>query len=273
MTAAAQTADRTTVRTSVNPLVYSNLPVFLASDKGYFAGEKLNMVINRYSGSSTTQMPLVARGDLDIVPTVGGPALFNARNQGFDIKLLGVQDAAKEGWNDAVWVIVRKDLWDSGSVRSVADLKGRSVDGSSEGSPANVVMRTALSKAGLSMSDVKFSARLGTPPDWLAALRNNAVDALAAVEPVAGQLVQQGLGVKLISTQQVLDWYPSAYYTTSSEYLSKNRPAAVAFMRAILRAQREVVDGGPRWNPDTLKTLATWSKMSEDDIKAIPSPP
>lgn len=271
--AQAQTETLPTVRTALNPLVYGHLPVMLAKDRGYFAEQKINVVVTRYNGSSTTQMPLIARGDLDIVPVVAGPGLFNAPAQGFDIKVIGLQDDTHAGWNDATWIIVRKDLWDSGAIKTIADLKGRTIDAGPDGSPVNALMRGALTKAGLTTADVKMSTRLATPADWLAALHNNAVDALAAVEPIASQLVKQGIGVKLVSPHDVLSWYPSAYYVASSDYVRNNRATTVAFLRAIVKAEQDIVRGGPVWSPELVKVLSEWSRMSEDDIRAIPTPP
>jgi NitT/TauT family transport system substrate-binding protein len=261
------------VRTALNPLVYGHLPIMLANDRGYFADQKIKVVVNKYNGSSTTQMPLIARGDLDIASVVAGPGLFNAPAEGFDLKVMGLQDDTGRGWNDATWVIVRKDLWDSGAIRTIADLRGHTIDAGPNGSPVNALMRGALAKAGLSPADVKLSTRLATPPDWLAALRNNAVDALSAVEPVATQLVKQGLGVRLVSPRDVLSWYPSAYYVASSDYIAKNRGATVAFLRAILQAQQDIFKAGPVWAPEVVQVLSNWSRMSPDDIRSIPTPP
>ena len=52
-------------------------------------------------------------------------------------------------------------------------------------------------QAGSKRSDVRYSNRLMAPGEWLAGLRNKAVDALEAVEPVATQIVDQGFGVAL----------------------------------------------------------------------------
>jgi NitT/TauT family transport system substrate-binding protein len=271
--AQAQSDSLPVVRTALNPLVYGHLPIMLANDRGYFIDQKINVVVNKYNGSSTTQIPLIARGDLDIAPVVAGPGLFNAPAQGFDLKVIGKQDDMGRGWNDATWVIVRKDLWDSGAIRTIADLRGHTIDAGPNGSPVNALMRGALSKAGLNPADVKLSTRLATPADWLAALRNNAVDVLAAVEPVASLLVKQGLGVRLVSPQEVLSWYPSSYYVASSDYIAKNRSTTVAFLRAVIKAQQDIFKGGPVWSPDVVKVLSEWSRMSPDDIKAIPTPP
>ena len=169
----AQTAPRPTIRVSVNPLVYTHLPVMLAADRGYFTAEGVDVQITKYNGSSNTQIPMVARGDLDVTMVVPGPGLFNQQAQGFDLKIIGSEDnGSHPGWDDGSWILVRKDLWDSGKIRSIKDLRGHTIDAGPDGSPVNVLMRMALRSAGLTTSDVTFSTRLATPADWLAAMKN-----------------------------------------------------------------------------------------------------
>jgi NitT/TauT family transport system substrate-binding protein len=269
--AAAQ--DRAKIRISLNPLVYSYIPLYIAIEKGYIDQEGIELVVSKYNGSSTTQMPLLARGDLDISPVVGGPALFNQYNEGFGIKLMATNAETHAGWSDGTWVLVRKDLWDSGAIRTLKDLKGRAVDAGPEGSPINFLTNQALKAGGLTRTDVKYSGRLGTPPDWLAALRNNAVDVLGAVEPVATQIVEQGYGVRLTSAQQVMPWWQESYWGASKKFLDENRSTAIRFVKAMLRGAQEVDRGGPQWTADELRVLNKWSNLPEEELRKIPTPP
>jgi len=269
----SQTAPRPVIRVSVNPLVYTHLPVMIAADRGYFTSEGIDVVISKYNGSSNTQLPMVARGDLDVTMMVPGPGLFNQQAQGFNIKIIGSEDSGSHpGWDDATWILVRKDLWDSGKIRTINDLRGHTVDAGPEGSPINVLMRMALRKAGLSTGDVTFTARLGTPADWLAAMKNGSYDAISAVEPIASVLVKQGYAVRLTSAADVESWQPQSCFIASSTYLSKNRPAVIAFLKAVLRAERDIVQAGPRWTPLTLNTMTHWSGLAADDVRVVPSP-
>jgi NitT/TauT family transport system substrate-binding protein len=269
----AQTAARPVIRVSVNPLVYTHLPVMIAADRGYFTSEGIDVVISKYNGSSNTQLPMVARGDLDVTMMVPGPGLFNQQTQGFDIKIIGSEDSgSRPGWNDATWILVRKDLWDTGKIKTINDLRGHTIDAGPEGSPINVLMRMALRKAGLAQNDVTFTARLGTPADWLAAMKNGSYDAISAVEPIASVLVKQGYAVRLVSSGDVESWQPQSCFIASAAYVSKNRPAVVGFLKAVLRAERDIVQAGPHWTPLTLKTMTHWSGLTADDVRVVPSP-
>jgi len=264
---------KTTIRIALNPVVYTYLPVFLAADKGYFAEQGLDVVIQKYNGSSVGQMPSVARGDIDIAPMVVGPAMFNQKTEGFDLKIVASMVESHAGWNDGTWIVVRKDLWDSGAIHTLAELKGHALDGGPDGSPLNFVTNMGLAKAGLTRADVKYSSKLTSPPDWIAALRNKAVDAIGTIEPFATIIEDQGLGKKLASDQDIVPWFQESYFVASAAYIDKHRDAATRFFKAYLKAAQEINAAGPKWTPEYLKELAKWTQLPEAEIAKVPGPP
>jgi NitT/TauT family transport system substrate-binding protein len=269
---AADNAAKAVVHFSLNPVVTGNLPIFIAIDKGYFAEEGIDLKLTKYGGSSVTQMPLAARGDLDITMMVAGPALFNQKTDGFDLKILASLQQTHPGWADGEWVMVRKDLWDSGAVRKIADLKGRQVDGGPDGSPISFVLNLALAKAGLKRSDVIYTEKIGSPPQWIAALRNHAVDALAAADPVATLLETEGLGMKLASDQDVAPWLQISFLIASEKYVQEHRATVVAFLKAYLMAAKDIDASGGKWTPELLHEMSKWTQISEADLKHISGP-
>ena len=80
-------ADQT-IRVSLNPVIYNNLPLLMAADKGYFAQQHLNVVITPINQSAATIIPLLARGDIDMAQVVTAPAFFNAFSEGFNLKVV-----------------------------------------------------------------------------------------------------------------------------------------------------------------------------------------
>jgi len=272
MAGTEQAQAKTAVRFSLNPVTFPNLPLFLAVDKGYFEAEGIDLHITQYNGSSVTQMPLAARGDLDITVMVAGPALFNQRSEGFDIKIIGSMAESHPGWNDGEWIMVRKDLWDSGAIRKLSDLKGRKVDGGPDGSPVSFLLNQALTKAGLSRQSVIYSKKLATPPDWIAALRNQAVDVLTVVEPIATLMQTQGLAVKLASDQDVIPWLQATYFIASAKYIHDHPTVVSAFLKGYLRAARDVTVANGQWTPELLHEVVKWSKQPEADIAKVPGP-
>jgi NitT/TauT family transport system substrate-binding protein len=263
-------AQRAKIRIALNPAIYSYLPFFLAIDKGYFKDEDLDIALSTYAGSVVTQLPLAVRGEIDILPTVASPALFNQVSEGFDLRIIASMVEAHQGWSDGTWIMVRKDLADQ--IKTLADMKGHRVDGIADGSPSSFVLNQALAKAGLKRSDVVYSNRLPAPPDWIAGLKNKAVDVLPAAEPMATQIVVNDFGVRLASTKDIVPWFQESFLVSSAKYIANNRPAVVRFLKGYLRAAKEITEAGPTWKSEYLQTIARWSKIPEDVIRQIPGP-
>jgi len=262
----------TVVRTSVNPLVYSYLPIFIAVDKGYFKAQGLDVQAKTYRGSSVTQVPLLARGDLDIAPMVMGPGMFNQHTQGFGLKIVASIAGSNANWSDTSWIMVRTDVWNRKKPSTLKDLKGMSVDGGPLGSPVNLLIREALKKAGLKLSDVKYSEKFKSPPDWIAAFKNKAVDVQAAVEPIVTMLEARGLAKRWKSYKDAVPWFQETYFAASPAFLKSNSEAAKRFLAAYLKGAQDVNASGGKWTPALLDTLAKWSKLPKKILTRIPGP-
>ena len=157
-------------------------------------------------------------------------------------------------------------------MRKIADLKGRQVDGGPDGSPISFVLNLALAKAGLKRSDVIYTEKIGSPPQWIAALRNHAVDALAAADPVATLLETEGLGKKLASDQDVAPWLQISFLIASEKYVQEHRATVVAFLKAYLKAAKDIDASGGKWTPELLHEMAKWTQIPEADLQHISGP-
>jgi NitT/TauT family transport system substrate-binding protein len=262
-----------TIRIPVNPDIYGYLPFMYGLDKGYFADEGLNVVPNKFSSSSLTQLPMLVNGQLDIGQGVPGPALFNQISEGWDIKAISSLTVARSDWHDELWVMVRKDLWDSGAVRKLADLRGRKIDAATPGAPINLLVNQMLVKAGLTRSDVIYTERLRTPADTIAAMRNGAIDLGTTIEPTATYMADGGYAARFASTQDIMPNTQTGFVLASAKYLAENAPAATAFLRACVRAQNEIRKSGPHgFSPDVQKTLAAWQQRPIAEMAKLQPP-
>ena len=96
------------------------------------------------------------------------------------------------------WVMLRKDLSDSGQVKTPADLKGMKVAVSSKGAFGDQVVQTMIEQANLKPGDVDVV--ILPLADQSVAFGNKAIAASWATEPYIVQGVQQGFSVKWIPT-------------------------------------------------------------------------
>jgi NitT/TauT family transport system substrate-binding protein len=268
--AAAQAQDK--VRVSFNPQIYSWLPFFLGIDKGYFKEEKLDVEATTYGGSALSQIPMLARGDQDIAGMVTGPGFFNQYAEGFGVKLIASNAHAKQGWHDTMWVMVRKDVWDAGKIKSFADLKGMTVELGPKGSPVYLTSTQMILQAGLTLKDVATTERLRAVTDALPLFRNKAMDVITMVEPIVGRLEAEGLAVRWKPSWEVLPWFQESYLAANPKFLTEKRDVTKRFLKAYFKGVKEITDAGGKWTPDLIASVAKWSKFPKEVIEKIPGP-
>jgi NitT/TauT family transport system substrate-binding protein len=271
-TAAGSAASNDVVRLGLNPTVLAYLPILIALDRGYFTAQHIEIQLKPNSGSSLLQLPLLARGDIDIAPMVLAPAFLNQLNEGFNVKLIAAGQSSHAGWNDNSWVVVRQDVWDSGAVRKLADLRGKVVDGSAPGGPPNMLLKSALAQAGMTLADVTYSERIRGGPEMVSALRNHAVDALAVFEPGASVMQVQHIAHKLFSVRDVIPWLQETFVAASGGFLKDHPEVAARFLVAYLQGVRDLGRSNGRWTPALLATLAAHTGIPVADLGQVPGP-
>ncbi len=267
---AAQAQDK--VRVSFNPQIYSWLPFFLAIDKGYFKAEKIDLEYVTYGGSALSQIPMLARGDQDIAGMVTGPGFFNQYSEGFGVKLIASNAQGKAGWNDTTWLMVRKDVWDSGKIKTFADMKGYKVEGGPKGSPVYLTTTQALLQGGLTMKDVEFTERLRAVTDALPIFQNKGAEFLSIVEPIVTRLEVEGLAVRWKASYEVMPWFQESFLAANPKFLTEKRDVAKRFLRAYFKACQDVTAGAGKWTEETLNATVKWSKFPKEVIEKIKGP-
>jgi NitT/TauT family transport system substrate-binding protein len=263
----AAQAALTPLRISINPHFITYVAFFIAVDKGYFHDAGIDLQVSKYTTSANSQLPMLARGDLDVSVVVPGPALFNQYDQGFDAHVIASIDEAHPGYLDGSVLMVRKDL--VGKIKKPADMAGHAVDGAFPGSPIALLTLEALAAGGLTTNDVKFSTKESATPDQLAALRNGAVDVQGTTEPTATAIQQQGYGQKWLSFHDIMPGYQEAYFGVSSQYAKDHPDAVVRFLRAYLRGVADVGKAKGKLTPDLVATIAKWTEIPPDIIRQM----
>ena len=135
---------------------------------------------------------------------------------------------------------MRKDLVDSGKVKTFADFKGLKVAGFNKGSGSEVTLNEALGRGGLEFSDIDL---VYLPfAEHVLALRNKAVDASITAEPSATQAVISGAAVRFSPGGQVYPDHQLAVLLYSGDFIKKSPEIAKKFMRAYIKAARDYND-------------------------------
>lgn len=163
------------------PLLYY-LPLTIAEKKGFFEEQGLKVAINDFAGGSKSLQALVG-GSVDVV---AGAYEHTIRMQHKGQDIVGVCNL---GRFPGIVIAVRKDL--AGEIKSVADLKGRTMGVTAPGSSTSLMLQYALLKNGLEATDVSMVG-VGGGAGAVAAIKQGQVEGLSHLDPVIAQLQFDG---------------------------------------------------------------------------------
>jgi NitT/TauT family transport system substrate-binding protein len=258
MLAGAHAADAVSIAV-VN--ASSDAALFIAQDKGYYKAEGIDASFVEFDSGAKMTAPLGA-GQLDVGGGAASAGLYNAVERGIRIKI--VADKAHNIPNAGFQAfMVRKDLVDSGKVKSLADLKGEKIAITAAGSSDASVLNEAMKSVGLSYNDVE-KVYLGFPQHG-PAFQNGAIAAAISTEPTVSNLIKLGAAVRFVGNDS---FYPNAQTATilySGDFAEKRPDVARRFMKAYLRAVRDFNDalvGGRLQGPGAEELVKIIAKNS-----------
>jgi NitT/TauT family transport system substrate-binding protein len=214
--------------------------LFLAIERGYFVRQGLDVETVQFT-IGAEMVPALATNQIQVGNGSPSAALFNALNRGVNIRM--VADFAHIGPGDdtAVSMLVRKELADSGAVRTAADLKGRSVSvGSVRGTIGDLFLQRALATAGATIDDVQLVDM--SFPDMLGALANQNLDAGLLTEPQVTQATEQGIARVLYPGGRVIPNAVVSVLQYSPQFAADQPDVATRFMVAFLQGVRDYHD-------------------------------
>ncbi len=259
----AQAADKVSVAV-VN--ASSDAALFIADAKGYYKAEGIEAEFVSFDTGAKMVAPLGA-GQLDIGGGAASAGLYNAVDRGIKIKIVADKAHNVKGAGFQAFM-VRKDLIESGKVKSFADLKGMKVAITGAGGSDASVLNEAMKNGGLTYNDVE-KVYLGFPQHAVA-FQNGAIAASISTEPTVSRIVELGAAVRFKGNDE---FYPNAQTATilmSGDFAEKRPEVAKRFMKAYLRAVREfnasIVNGriaGPGAD-EMVKILAKYSVIKDE---------
>ncbi|HUB94586.1 MAG TPA: ABC transporter substrate-binding protein [Stellaceae bacterium] len=211
----------------------------LAMRRGYFAKEGLDVEYVQAS-SGEEMVPSLAADQIQVGSGSPNAGLFNALNRGIDIRM--VADFAHVGpkGDRSVSVVARSDLLDSGTIKTPADLKGRSVGfGPGAGQVSEILFDTLFKKEGFTIKDVTVRFMLFS--DSLAAMGSKSLDAAFLVEPLVTAAEQKNIARVLIDAGSIIPGTELSVWYYSPAF-AKNKNAATKFMVGFLKGARDYHD-------------------------------
>ena len=253
----AQTAQPVVLRAAyLKSLSFS--PLFLALEKKYFEEEGLRIELDAVQSASDV-VAFLGLGRLDLAFGNIGAPLINAGERNINVRVVAATSyyPADAATLSPAPIIVRKQLSDAGTIKSLADLRGRKVAFNTRGGVIEYLVGGAAQRAGMSVSD--FDIVTMPFPSMSAALANGAADAAVMPEPLATAVREQGIGAVLdpnplpAALATVLMFGPSLLEGAGEENGRR-------VMRALRRAAAELDAPEKIMSADNVKT---WSKHTE----------
>ena len=221
--------------------------VYVGMEQGFFAKQGIDIQLVGFD-TGVNMIPPLGTGQLDVGGGATSAGLLNAINRGVALKAVadkGHISPTPPGFPVAD-LLVRKDLWDSGKVRSAKDLKGLTIATPAKGFSGELTAAKELAKGGLKPTDVNF---VNVPLTEIAtAFANKKIDAGGAIEPFRTIIVDvQKTGVTLMHDYDVESDGQTAVILYGPSFAQS--PLAVPFITAYLQGVRMYNDGFVKKDP------------------------
>jgi NitT/TauT family transport system substrate-binding protein len=169
-----------------------------------------------------------------------GANLYNAIARGLGLRAVADKAHSEPGVKYKGFV-ARKDIWDSGEIRQVADLRGRPVASLPSGGGVEYQIEKVLQTANMTMDDIQYKGM--SIPDQLVALTNRAVDAAWLFQPALCTAERRNLGVTMLPLlDDVAPGLQGGVVSYSEQFIRDKPQAARGLMVAYVKAIRAYND-------------------------------
>lgn len=227
--ASASAADaKTKITVGATPIVNA-APLYIGVQKGFFSKEGLDVKPTIIQTPAST-IPSLLNGQLQYAMVSAVPTI-TARSKGLPIKIaLGNERISKKASHEPVALLVKS----GSSVRTAADLEGKTVAVVGLKSAPELAVRLTVKKAGGDPRKVRF---VEIPyPDMVASLTAGRVDAVLGAEPFILGFQAKGLRAIAHPFSKALPGVAGTLWISSDRFLSKQAGAAKRFAKAMKKS-------------------------------------
>lgn len=239
---------------------------FVAYKKGYFKEEGIDVEFVVFDSGAKQIAPL-GTGEIDVGRGAISAGLFNAISRGIALKMVAESGAISTPPTKAYQaLVVRKDLYDAGTVRDYKDLKGKKIGVPAQGLNVEASVARALERGGLTLKDAEV-IYMGMP-DMQAALSGKSLDVALTAEPFVSAAEDRGIGVRWKGDEEI---YPGHLVSMVmySPIFAQNRPeVAKRFAVAYLRGVRDYYDAFFK-NKNKKEVVAILAEMTNIKDQAV----
>ena len=228
------------VRISISSTDLAYLATAVAWKKGFFAEEGLNVEVIRMNAN--VAMAALVSGDVDYTMLFGTGV--RAALRGFPVR--GIAGSITKSTH----VLIAQPL-----IKSVSELRGKTLGVSSFGAAADVVGRMIVKHFGVDPEkDIKVIS-LGSDRSRFAALKEKIIDA-AVISPPSDHEAQK-IGYTILARASDLFGFPISGLSATVKTIADKRTEVRKVIKALIKANRYI----PQNRESTIDVLMGWGKI------------
>src|SRR5688500_7082457 len=247
----------------------SHAAIYIAIEKGFFKEQGVVTDIANFA-SAAKMVPALVAGELEVSVGSASAGLFNAVAQQAPFRIVADKGQAREGYGFTL-LTVRKDLVESGQVKTVRELKGKKIAILAKGNIQHYLVGKMAEEVGLTINDVELTFL--NAASQVTAFETKAIDAAYAVEPWAARFAERGVAVPFRTPDQVKGLGPVqvGVIIYSGKFINERRPVAQRWMNAYLKAAEVFHKNGTK-DPEIAAILEKYTKVPAKVIQTAISP-
>jgi NitT/TauT family transport system substrate-binding protein len=198
--------------------------VFMVRDGGF--GEKQGLTLDMPPlQDDTLLLKALVAGEIDSMQASPGISVIAASKGAADLKIIG-----------CAWPGLPHVVFAQAGIKSVQDLRGKSIGIASPGALPDLLARVWLDKNHIPVAEVNLVS-LGSDPDRFKALLNRVVDASIASSEFGTEAAKNGL-VQLITGSEIEPNFVRECEITTGAMIAKRGDDVVRFLAADIQAHR-----------------------------------
>ena len=246
--------------------VISNAGLYIAIEKGYFAERGITVETERFASGAKMIAPL-STGQIDVATGSPSAGLDNAVASGMDFRIVADKGQIRPKFSFTGGLLVRKDLIDSGAVKSIKDLKGKKIASGAKGIVLDYILAKTLESEGIPFDGVEVVYL--SYPDGIKALASKAVDAAVAPEPWGVQAERQGVASRLFLSENVpsIATFQIGVVMYSGKLIKERPKVARDFMQAYVKGVKYYNDKGLK-DPEVAAIVSKHTSVPADTVRA-----
>ena len=202
---------------------------WVAQEQGFFRQNSLNVTLHKYDTGAGALIGVI-NGEADVaVGTTEFPLTIQALNR------QSIQTVASMSQSNFIYLVGRADH----GIAEVSDLKGKTI-GTTFGTIAHYFLGRFLTLNDIKMGEITL-VDLKTPQEWVDAIVNGSVDAVATAQPSV-ELAKNSLGTNAVVWHLQSNQALYAQAIASKNWLIEHPELCTRFLKALYQAEKFVAD-------------------------------